>query len=232
MGGKHHGREEKGKAAMKMSIADLPLNRKLALLVGMLGLIAALVGNPYSGYSVNLDAKELAVIVEKEVDHVSPPELADWIIQGKSDYRLLDLRSAGEFSQYHIPTAENVPLTRLLDYGLGRNEKTILYSGGGIHSAQGWFLLRAEGYKGVYILRGGLDEWIDQVLYPALPSDSDAAQTSAFEKMKEVSRFFGGAPRAAGQMPSQVAAPALPRVEMPAGAPVPAAPARKKREGC
>ncbi len=145
-------------------LASLPLNGKLALLTGFLGLLAAFAGNPYSGYSVSLDTKELAVIVEKEVDHITPAELADWIIEGRSDYRLIDLRSAAEFSQYHIPTAENVALSQLSDYGLGRNEKVVLYSEGGIHSAQGWFLLQADGYRGVYILRGGLAEWRDQVL--------------------------------------------------------------------
>ena len=54
----------------------------------------------------------------------------------------------------------------LPDYGLERNEKIILYSEGGIHSAQAWFLLKAMGYKSVYMLRGGLDDWKDLVLFP------------------------------------------------------------------
>ncbi len=213
-------------------LASIPLNGKLALLTGFLGLLAAFAGNPYSGYSVSLDTKELAVIVEKEVDHITPAELADWIIEGRSDYRLMDLRSAAEFSQYHIPTAENVALSQLSDYGLGRNEKVVLYSEGGIHSAQGWFLLQAEGYRGVYILRGGLAEWRDQVLYPSLPADADAARTAAFEKMKEVSRHFGGTPRATGQEPAQITTPALPKLEMPSSTPVNPAPQKKKKEGC
>lgn len=217
---------------MKRLIAGLPLNGKLGLVIGVLGLVAAFAGDPYAGYSVNVDTKELGMIVQKEVDHVTPAELADWIIQGKSDYRLIDLRSAAEFSQYHIPTAENAPLAQLSGYGLGRNEKVILYSDGGIHSAQGWFLLKAEGYKGVYILRGGLDGWKDQVIYPALPENADAAQTAAFEKWKEVSRHFGGAPRSAGQAPSPAVIPVLPALETPATVPVPVMPQRKKKEGC
>lgn len=217
---------------MKRPLASMSLNGKLALLIGLLGLMAVIAGNPYSGYSVNLDTKELSMIVQKEVDHVTPVELADWIIQGRSDYRLIDLRSAGEFSQYHIPTAENVPLSQLSDYGLARNEKVVLYSEGGIHSAQAWFLLQAEGFSGVYILRGGLDEWKDQVLYPASPPTTDDAQAAAFEKMKEVSRHFGGAPRAAGQEPAQIEIPALPKLETPASTPVNAARQKKKKEGC
>jgi rhodanese-related sulfurtransferase len=44
----------------------------------------------------------------------------------------------------HIPTAELVELRDLHDYPLYHNEKIVLYSDGGIHSAQAWFLLRAE----------------------------------------------------------------------------------------
>lgn len=217
---------------MKKFVAKLSISKKLALFAGILGFIASIAGSPYTGYSVKVDAKEFATIVQKEVDHVTPAELADWIIQGRSDYRLIDLRSPGEYSQYHIPTAENVPLPQLADYGLGRNEKVVLYSEGGIHSAQGWFLLRAEGYKGVYVLRGGLDEWKDRVLYPSLPADTSASQAASFEKMKEVSRFFGGAPQGAGEGGARVSMPALPKLEIPAAAPVPAASRRKKKEGC
>ena len=51
---------------------------------------------------------------------------------------------------------------------LHRNERIVLYSGGGIHSAQGWFLLRAQGFPGSYILLGGLDAWMDETNDPLL----------------------------------------------------------------
>ena len=150
---------------MTLSLKETGRNTKLGLLVCLLGLIAAFAGSPYQGTRVTLDTTDLAGIVQREVDHVNTVDLADWIVKGKSDYRLIDLRSKAEYDQYHIPGAENVPLATLPDYGLERNEKVILYSEGGIHSAQAWFLLKARGYKSVYMLRGGLDDWKDLVLY-------------------------------------------------------------------
>ncbi len=98
---------------MKLNLKKMGRNTKAGLLVCLLGLIAAFAGNPYKGTRVTIDATDLAGIVQREVDHVAPADLADWIVKGKSDYRLIDLRSKAEYDQYHIPSAENVPLATL-----------------------------------------------------------------------------------------------------------------------
>jgi len=216
--------------------SQLSLPGKLALFAFALGLVAVF-GDPYGGGAVTLHPQELAVLVQKEVDHVSVERLADWIIQKKSDYRLIDLRDAGSYATYHIPGAENVQLTGLTDAALARNEKIVLYSDGGIHSAQAWFLLKAKGYDAAYILRGGLDDWKDQVLYPVLAANATPVETAAFQRKKEVSAFFGGTPRL-GSAPGVTAAaaplpePALPKVQAPAAPTASAAAPKKKKEGC
>ena len=217
---------------MKLSISNWTINQKLALVVGVLGFLAVFAGSPYKGFTSTVDSQELAAIVEKEVDHVSPEELAGWIISGKSDYRLVDLRKEAEFSEYHIPTAESIALPSINDGYLNRGEKIVLYSDGGIHSAQAWFLLKANGYKGVYILRGGLEEWKDKVLFPRLAENAPPAEVAAFEKAKLVSTFFGGSPQVGGAAASSTPAMALPKLEAPAGGPVKAGAAKKKKEGC
>ena len=201
--------------------------------------VLALAGDPYRGHSVRVDAKELATIVGTEVDHVTPAELAGWIIRGATDYRLIDLRRPEEYAQYHIPTAENVPIAQLPDYSLARNEKIVLYSEGGIHSAQAWFLLKAQRYPGAYILFGGLEGWSDEVLCPTPPPHPSPQEAAAFERAVQVSRFFGGTPRAAADSATGAARPALartpapPAVRTPAPTVPPVAPKRKARkEGC
>jgi uncharacterized protein len=233
VGGESNGRPERSEESVKNFWGRLPLNARLGLLLGLLGVGALLIGNPTRGASVTIDPQELARIVQTETDHVSVEELADWIIQGKADFRLIDLRTGAEYTQYHIPGAENVLITALPEYGLLRNEKIILYSEGGIHSAQAWFLLKARDYHGVYILRGGLDEWKDRVLFPKIPENATPEQTAAFEKMKQVSTFFGGTPLT-GTPEQPGTALAMPKPAMPAppatgaggGGP------KKKKEGC
>ena len=220
---------------MTTALRTMTTNRKLGLVLVLLGLLAAFAGSPYSGGKVSVDTAELARIVEKEVDHVSPEGVADWIIQGKSDFRLIDLRTEKEYAEYHITGAENFQLTALAGAGLQRNEKIVLYSEGGIHSAQAWMLLKAQGYRGVYMLRGGLEEWKEKVLFPRLPENPTPAQKVEFAKMSEVARHFGGAAQtAASPEQSAVTAP-MPKLAMPpapaGGAPA-AAPKKKKKEGC
>jgi rhodanese-related sulfurtransferase len=222
-------------------ISRLTLNQKLAVAAVALGAVA-LFAAPYPGSTVTLDAKELALVVGTEADHVEAPELAAWIIEGRADYRLVDLRSQAEFDQYHIPTAVNIPMNVLTDAGLGRQEKLVLYSGGGIHAAQGWMLLRAQGYKFVYMLKGGLDEWTDQVVFPVVADNPSPAERARDERLRSMSTFFGGRPRSAGAVAAGAAAmpgmaasatPAMPKVAAPpspAGGAKPAA--KKKKEGC
>jgi rhodanese-related sulfurtransferase len=216
----------------------MKLESKLALAAFILGAFAVF-GDPTGGGAVTIHPQELAAIVQKEVDHVSVQELAGWIVQGKSDYRLIDLRDGEAYAAYHIPSAENLAITDLPGDTLNRNEKIVLYSEGGIHSAQAWFLLEAQGFQGAYILRGGLDEWNDRILYPTLPANATPRQQAAFEKDRQLSAFFGGTPRLGGA-PQETAAPlpaapaaAAPKVQAPAGPKAPgAAPKKKKKEGC
>jgi rhodanese-related sulfurtransferase len=204
-----------------------------AIGVIVLGFVGLFAGSPYRGSQYTIDEQELARVVETTVDHVSPQELADWIIQGKTDYRLIDLRTEKEFGEYHIPGAENVPLTALTDLGLSKTGKIVLYSEGGIHSAQAWFLLKAKGYRGAYMLFGGLEEWKDAVLFPKLAANATPAQTVEFARMSAISKFFGGTPLSGAADSVQAPAVALPKLEMPSAQAAPEAGAKKKKkEGC
>ncbi len=213
------------------------IERALAAAALVLGLFA-IAGQPVRGSAVTIDTQELATLVGSQVDHVQPAELADWIVRGASDYRLIDLRDEAAFASYHIPTAENVPVTRLPDAALARNEKIVLYSDGGIHAAQAWMLLRAQGYKGVTTLLGGLEGWKNGVVFPVAPADPTPAQAAEFARALQVAQFFGGQGRAAtaaGETATlTIAAPAAPKaaVSGPAAGKGGAPAKKKKKEGC
>jgi rhodanese-related sulfurtransferase len=206
------------------------INRLLAIAAVLLAVVS-LVGSADPGNSVTLDLNELALIVENEVDHVTVQDLADRIITGSTEYRLLDLRDADSYAKYHIPGAENVPLTGLPDYPVLRNEKIILYSGGGIHSAQAWFLLKAKGYPAAYMLLGGLNSWEDEILFPELAENAAPEAVAEFAKTQEVSRYFGGSPRIVGQAAQDGMERVMPMVVTPT-APVITTKKRAAREGC
>jgi rhodanese-related sulfurtransferase len=213
-----------------MNVSRWKISHKLAVLSLALGVLA-LAGDPGSGSKVVLDTQALANIVDSEVDHITVEELADWIIQNRSNYRLIDLRDEAEYVPYHIPTAERVSIRDLRDYPLYRNEKIVLYSDGRIHAAQAWFLLRAEGYAGSYILLGGLDLWKDEILFPMLSDQASQEERENFKKRISVSRYFGGRPRIGDVEQLEAKPMPVPKMDLP---PPIARPKKTKRqkEGC
>jgi hypothetical protein len=218
-------------------LSKLTLNQKLGLAALALGLVAVF-ANVAPARTTRVHEKDLLTSVERREDHVTAQELAAWVIEGRSDYRLVDVRDAKAYAEYHIPTAENLPLATVADGALGRTENVVLYGDGGIHAAQAWMVLKGRGYTSVRTLLEGLDAWKDEVLFPVQPASPSAEDQARFERAVQVAKFFGGQPRAAvlpgsAPVPMAVAAPAMPSVAPPTlpGGGTPATP-RKKKEGC
>lgn len=226
-----------------MSRLHLPRRRnvRLALAAFALGALA-LAGSPAGGDRVSLDRSELAGLIATTADHVTARELAGWIVEGRADYRLIDLREPEAFAADHLPGAESVPLAVFAAADLPRDEKLVLYSEGGIHAAQAWLLLKADRHPAVYSLLGGIESWRDEVLYPVLPAaGASAGQMAAAERAAHLAAFFGGAPRAAAAPgmaaialapPLSATAAALPVVPPPVAAAGARAPRKSKKEGC
>jgi rhodanese-related sulfurtransferase len=217
-------------------ISKLSLNQKLGVLALALGALAVF-ANVAPGHAVTVNAKELLTGVARQEDHVTPTGLASWIIEGRTDYRLVDVRDEEAFAEYHIPTAENVLLATVTDGTLGRTDKIVLYGDGGIHAAQAWMVLKGRGFTRAYTLLGGLDAWRDEVLFPVMPQSPTPEQQVRFERAAQVAKYFGGQPRAAAApgaepmaLPTQAAAPSVAPPTLPAGAGGVAP--KKKREGC
>jgi rhodanese-related sulfurtransferase len=170
-------------------------NQRLAGAAGVLAVLALLAGSRTPSSRVDLAA--LARAVEHEEDHVTARELAEMIRAQKPNLRIVDVRSAHEYEEYHVPRAQHIPLGRITEFSPRPGEVVVLYSEGGIHGAQAWFFLKAMGVPEVYFLRGGLNEWLDDVMSPrqpnelseyfgGIPSDADPATTSLKEKIRRV----------------------------------------------
>lgn len=172
-----------------------PWPRRLAIAAGALGLLAPFAGSPYAARHGRIDVDALARAVEREDDHVTAVELARWIRERRAGLRVVDVRTAPDFDEYHLPGAERIPLAALSKTPFRRDETIVLYSDGGAHAAQGWVLLRALGLTRVFFLRGGLSEWLDDVMNPVLAADAAPAERARFDSVAEVSRYFGGVPR-------------------------------------
>ena len=159
-----------------------------------LALLAPFAGSPYASRHGTVDVASLARMVAREEDHVTALELAQWIKDRRPGLRIIDVRSAEEYAAYHVPRAERIALDSLTAAPFRKDETIVLYSEGGAHAAQAWVFLRALGYERVFFLRGGVYEWLEQVMNPTL-SDTATAARAEFAHAAVLSRYFGGVPR-------------------------------------
>lgn len=158
--------------------------KPFALVALSLALLALIAGDP-KPRSANIDLDALARAVEREEDHVDALELAEWIRARKSGLRVIDVRTKAEFEQYRVPTAQHIALGEITSAEFSPADVIVLYSEGGTHAAQAWFLLRARGFTNVFFLRGGVMEWLETVMSPAAPLS---------QRQRELSEYFGGQP--------------------------------------
>ena len=146
-----------------------------------------------------------------EKDHVTPGELAHWIIEKRQDYQLIDLRQPWQFDDYHIPTAVNVPLGQFFQEAnlkqLDRSKKIVVYGLGAGHAAETQLLLQMKGYN-AYSVREGISAWWDMVVTPT-SLRSESADPAGYQQAKQLREFFFGS------TPSQPKSNAVPAVNVP-----------------
>lgn len=194
----------------------------IVLLATVLALAAAIAKGPGAG---PVDAAAVAQTVDAEQDHVTPGELARWILEKRQDYQLIDIRPAWQFDDYHIPTAINIPLAGLFqDAGLrqlSRGKKIVLYGFGAGHAAQAEVLLGMKGYQ-AYSLRDGIVDWWDTIMTPS-SIRSDPPDPAGYRESKQLREHFLGT-----ATPGAAAPAAAPAAQPAPAAPAPATPPANK----
>jgi rhodanese-related sulfurtransferase len=168
--------------------------RVLGMSAIALGALAVVAGSPGRSSSA-VSVARIAAEVSNESDHVTAVELARWIRDRKAALRIIDVRDSVSFEESHIPGAIRQSLEEIAVAPVTTGETIVLYSGGGAHAAQGWVLLRSRGVNDVFFLRGGYDEWMDEVMNPQFPRNAPPEERAAMDSVAALSRYFGGIPR-------------------------------------
>ena len=163
--------------------------RFLAAIAFVLASLAMVARNPKESGRLSMDVQELARMIQREEDHVTAEELASFLMNGRGNIRLIDLRDSAMYASYHIPPAVRLDIAEVVQSPISKSDTVVLYSEGGIHAAQAWVLMAAQGYRNVFTLRGGLLEWNEKVLFPIVTS---AVSGEERKHIQERAIFFGG----------------------------------------
>jgi len=101
--------------------------------------------------------------VESAADHMTAADLVSRVLADPESVAIADLRPADEYAAFHLASAVNLDLPRLLgregDAFLGANAQrtVLLVSNGMTHPAQAWTELARRGRTNVRVLEDGLD---------------------------------------------------------------------------
>jgi SulP family sulfate permease len=115
------------------------------------------------------------------------PEVAPRVLwnelRGATPPVVVDVREPREFKTGHIPGARLLPFTKLLTEkaSLPDLRTVVLVCRGGRRSARACAMLRAEGYRNVIVLRGGMQAWEAAALLEAFdePQSEEALDEAA-----------------------------------------------------
>lgn len=209
----------------------LDLNRKFAIVAVVLGFLAIFGGNPQTESKTVVDTNSFISEIVNGENNICVKDLAEWIIKQKADFRLIDIRTEEQFNEYHIPLAENINISYFNEIDMPRNEKYIIISDSDILEGQAWSLLKTRDYPSVYMIKGGIDSWKNNILFPKLSLNATPEEINEFEKIKEISKFFGGNPQEGVSTEALDQKIEMPKLQMPVQVQVQKK-KKLKKEGC
>jgi rhodanese-related sulfurtransferase len=166
------------------------LKKHLALLFAT-ALLAACGGSSSNQASL----VDVAQAAARASDRVSVEDLASWLIEGRQDFVLIDIRPATEFGKGHIGEARNISIAQLLtDEALAElptDRKVIVYSTGSENGAKASTLLRVAGVD-AHVVTGGYNAWHQRILNPDISADELDGESPVVSAQRAYSCYFVG----------------------------------------
>jgi rhodanese-related sulfurtransferase len=130
-----------------------------------LAVITQLVGQPDSADRWNLIETEQLALLDERAVQISPAEMLSVIHDARIKTVLLDVRDERHFNQFHIHGARRLNSDSIAETSrelMFEPANTVFVTMGNDESAavEAWKTLKAESLPNVYILEGGVNNWI------------------------------------------------------------------------
>jgi rhodanese-related sulfurtransferase len=131
--------------------------------------------------------------------YVTTDQVARILIAKDPTLELVDVRDAETFNKFSLPNAVNVPLSDILkpenqDYFGLPGVKVVFYSNDDIRADQAWVITKRMGYNETYVMKGGLNKWIETIIQPKEPpEDAPYADFELYQFRKGAQMYFTGA---------------------------------------
>ena len=163
------------------------------LLIAMTALLAACGRAPEPGAEVSFT--DVAQSAARQEDRVSVEELAEWLIEERKDFVLIDVRANDEYMKAKIQEARNGPLAELVSSesiaALPTDRKIVLYSNGSENAAKASTMLRLAGLD-AHLVTGGYNAWHERILNPDIPAEELDGESLRVSEQRAYACYFVG----------------------------------------
>ena len=126
-------------------------------------MVLSLVGDPTLDDQLRWHQDEFdRQLLDREVQ-IHPGELLELMHDDLVRLRIVDVRDEADYNLFHLADAERVDCEGLrADWGddLSADTIVVLVGNDEARAEAGWRMLRARGIRNVYLLAGGLNEWM------------------------------------------------------------------------
>ena len=193
-----------------------------AVILIVLAATLALTGSPQKKTAIS-STEELADIVFNGNEMLTPMELADWLYSDLPGVTVVDVRPREMYMEYALSGSVNIPFRTLMTKEglnqLPKYDRIVLVCGDGANAAKAWVVLRSRGYD-AYILKGGLNAWVDQILTsPEEGKPVNNQDLTVAQKVRALrEHLMGGSLGTISETPPETA-PAPPPVAAPTASP-------------
>ena len=138
---------------------------------------------------------DVAQAAARQDDRVSVEELATAIIEGRGDFKLVDVRMPADFENGGIGDAVNIPIAQLVGEealsSLPTDRKVIVYSNGSENAAKATVMLRLSGID-AHLLTGGYNAWHQRILNPDISSAELDGESLRVSEQRAYACYFVG----------------------------------------
>ncbi len=137
----------------------------------------------------------VALAAAQQDDRESVEDLARWLIEGRGDFKLIDVRRPEDFENGSIADAENIPIAQIVSQDvlsrLPTDRMVIVFSNGSENAAKAAVLLRLSGID-AHLLAGGYNAWHKRILNPDISADELDGESLKVSEQRAYSCYFVG----------------------------------------
>lgn len=138
---------------------------------------------------------DIAQTAARQDDRESVEDLANWLVEGRSDFKLIDVRIPEDFERGSISDAENIPIAGIAAQDvllrLPTDRMILVYSNGSENAAKAMVMLRLAGID-AHVLAGGYNAWHERILNPDISAEELDGEILRVSEQRALSCYFVG----------------------------------------